>query len=281
MMPGDAMSGADLSSTPAPSPTRVKPWLRQGVTRQHAVIATGIAALVWLSAVGALTVWLHETVQGQANIKHQSLNVRLPDLMLANADIQSHLQTVVDTTFNLNLPIHQQLVVDLPPTVTGQSHVNVDIPVNTQVVHAFVLKLMAPIDTHVSIAAWLPDVHVKFELPLSIPVEMNVPVRASVPLSLKLQANAKLPDTLQVPIHSSFKLDVPIRQALNMRAVSRTSFALHDTKADIPIHLTQTQLSMPLSGMALHPTRLTNDSKASSSIHSTTDRQIKPTALRK
>lgn len=278
-MPASTSSAADAIHPPRPVPT--KSWLSRPVTRQQAVIAGSITALLWMGSVGVATVWLYETWQGQATVKHQSLNVRLPNLMLANADIESNLQTMVDTTVHLNLPVHQQLLVDLPPSVKGQSLVNVTIPIDTRVVHAFVLNLMAPIDTHVSIASWLPDVHVKFALPMTIPIEMDVPVRASVPLSLKLEATAKLPDNVRVPIDTRFKLQVPLHQVLDMTAVSRTSFALHDTKSDIPIHLTQAQVRMPLAGMVLQPTRLTNDSKANNNIHNTTDRQINPTALRK
>ncbi len=279
MMPANDSFEADAMHLIAP--VQAKTWLQQPVTRQQAVIASCITALLWMCSVGAATAYLYETWQGQATVTHQSLNVRLPNLMLANADIQSIVQTKIDTTIHLSLPLHQQLLVDLPASVKGQSLVNVNIPVDTRVVHAFVLNLMAPIDTHVSVATWLPDVHVKFALPMTVPIEMDVPVRASVPLSMKIEATAKLPDTIRVPIDTLFKLQIPLHQALNLTAVSRTAFALHDSKADIPMHLTKAKLTMPLSDMVLQPTRLTNDSKANSSIHSTTDRQIKPTALRK
>jgi hypothetical protein len=229
------------------------PWrLRQVSRRQLWVVLAGAMAL-WGVLLGAGALWAYQYMEGVAEFHDQRLTLHLPDLMHASADLNSTIHTRLDTELTLRVPIDQTLVVELPHQIQGQSQLNVDVPIDTEIAHQFVVDIQTDIDTQVSVAAWLPDVSVKFPLRLSVPVSLRVPVKTRVPLSLNLQAQARLPASVRVPVKTAVDILLPVHQPLQIEATSRAHFSLHATDRGMPVELTQTQLHLPLTQLQLLP----------------------------
>lgn len=240
------MTAMHRSTTPVP-------WrLRLVSHRQMRTALTG-ATLLWLTGLAAAAWWAYHHTEGVAEFRQQQLRLRLPDLMHASADINSSLHTRMDTDLVLRVPIDQTLLVELPQLIKGESRLDVEVPVNTDISHQFEVHVKTDIDTRVSVAAWLPDLRVRFPLVLSVPVALHVPVRAQVPLSLALQAQAHMPASVRVPVKTAIDINLPIHQALETAATSRAHFALHALDQGLPVELVYTQLRMPLSNLQLLP----------------------------
>lgn len=193
---------------------------------------------------------MHGHLIGSARFVHQPMRLHLPDGMHASADLRSKVNTQLQANLNVDVPIRQTLLVNLPKEVSGQSHIESSIPIDTTINHRFTVNVSTLIDTPVKVARWLPEVQVKFPLQLQVPVDVTVPVKARVPLNLTLLAKASMPPSIHLPVSTRMNVDVPIRQSLDIETVSRAQFALRTDSLGIPIDLLEATLKVPMSGLA-------------------------------
>lgn len=233
--------------------TRRRPWLQRRISRAHVYWAMALSLFVWLGLLAGTLFWLYKHWYSDVQLSDQALMLHLPDQLLSHVDFRSKIDTQLSTRLALRVPIKQNVPVILPSTVSGQSHVEVSIPVSTSISHQFTTRLETTVNAPVSIASWLPDIHVTLPLTLDIPVAVRIPVKATIPVSFNVQATAKLPSSIMVPIDTQLDIQVPIHQALSIDAVHKTLFALRTTDEGIGLTIKHAQMHMPLSTLALLP----------------------------
>jgi len=240
-----------------PSKTRAGrrhlPWRHRRISRSQMYWMMALTVVIWLASIGSAMFWLYEHWQTDVRFNEQALTVHLPDQLLTHVDFRSKINTRLDADLALRIPVKQSISIELPDTVSGQSHVNLNIPVDTEISHQFTTQVQTTVNTWVSIASWLPDIYVTLPLSMDIPIAVRIPVKATIPVSANLHATAKLPRSIQVPIDTNLQIKTAIHQPMSIDASHRTLFALRTTEEGIPMVIQNAQIQMPLSDLQLRP----------------------------
>lgn len=229
------------------------PWRQTRISHAQMYWMMALAVIIWLALMAISMLWLYKHWQADVQLKEQALTLHLPDQLLSHVNFKSKINTQLNANLSLRIPVKQHMPIQLPATISGQSHLKLNIPVDTEISHQFTTQLHTTIRTWVSIASWLPDVYVTLPLTMDVPVAVRIPVKASIPVSLNLQATAKLPRLINVPIDTHLQIQTRIRQPLSIDAAHRTLFALRTTAEGMPMVIKNAHMQAPLSTLQLLP----------------------------
>lgn len=221
-------------------------FLRRRVRHRDMLAVFALTLLVWLLVVAAGTAYVREHFDAALALHDQAVHLSLPHDMPARAQALTPLSTHLDWSPSVPVPINQTVRVSLPDTLSARAVVNSSTPIDTTVDFAGSIPVTIQLDMLLPVRSWLPRVHVKTPVSLVVPVQLTVPIHAQVPLNLDTLVSARIDQPLDVPLHTTFKVRVPIRTDAQALAVNQTDFLLRSPIDALGVKVQRADVRVPL-----------------------------------
>lgn len=236
MMADDAMS---MAGAGAP-----RGWNRP--VRPLALLLVGAGVLlVWLVLMAAAVWYFYEHWEARLTLQHQPVRLRLPEGMLAMAEVSTPVKTRLDVKPLVQVPIRQVVSAQLSDHLQAQVQLKTVLPVDTQVTVDQVIPVRTTLNLMVALRAWLPAMPVTVPVTLDMPLHVTVPVKTDLPVNLDLLVSGNLPPSIQVPIDATFQARPRVKGAIEARMVSQTAFRLLSPTEPFDLRIEQARLSVP------------------------------------
>ncbi len=221
-------------------------FLRRRVRHRDVLAVFVLTLLLWLGVVAAGAAWLREHFDATLSLHDQAVVLSLPPNLPARAQALAPLSTHLDWTPSVPVPINQKVRVSLPDTLSARAAVNSSTPIDTTVDFDSSIPVTIQLDMLLPVRSWLPRVHVKTPVSLVVPIKLSVPIHAQVPLNLDTQVTARIDQPLDVPLHTTFKVRVPIRTDAQALAVNETDFLLRSPIDALGVTMQRAEVRVPL-----------------------------------
>ena len=180
------------------------------------------------------------------SLQDQSMMLRLPKGMAAQADIHTPLRTRVDSQARVTVPLDQMLSVALAQPLSARVVINTTVPVDTVITYEAQIPVVTEADLQVPLTSWLPKMAVKMPVRFSVPVKLSVPIHLQAPVALDVLATAHMDEALQVPVHTTMRLKFPVRADLQADVISQAHFNLVGLQAPFALEVSSIRVVMPL-----------------------------------
>lgn len=221
-------------------------FLHRRVRLRDVIAVFVLTLLLWVGVVAAGAMYLRDRFDATLTLFDQGVHLSLPPKMPARAQALTPLSTHLDWKPAVPVPINQTVRVALPDTLTARALVNSSAPIDTTVDFAGSIPVTIDLDMLLPVRSWLPRVHVKTPVSLVVPIELTVPIHAQVPLNLDTRVTAQIDQPLNVPLHTTFKVRVPIKTDAQALAINETDFTLHAPIEALGVKVQRADLRVPL-----------------------------------
>ncbi|MDE2401377.1 MAG: hypothetical protein KGL90_06900 [Burkholderiales bacterium] len=209
-----------------------------------------ITLLVWSAMVASACVYVEAHWQAMVPLRGQSIQVRLPSGLRAQADVRTPLQTRIDTRSTIAVPIHQTVGVELIKPVSATAVIHTVLPVDTSVSVDQEVPVVTEVEVQVPLVSWLPRMKVVLPVKFSVPVRFSVPVHLQVPLDLDVHVAGRLAGPLQIPIHTVMHATVPLHTDVQAEVLNQADFTLLGLQDPFRLTIHEALLRMPLRDIA-------------------------------
>jgi len=220
----------------------------------------GLTVVVLLTCVlgGALGVLLYLRTAVNLDVSQQRLLLRLPEGLLAQADIQDPVPIRLDGMVSATVPIAQTFQLPLNGTYVAHVAFTTGIPVKTQVTYSGSIPIRAFADLRgstalVADARFLP----KFDLLARVPLNFDLPVTLTVPIDTRIELAYRGPlsftlkQDLALPVRTLVQTKFPLHRAAQAPVLARVGLQVHAPAAAIPLGIEQATLRLPLQQLSL------------------------------
>jgi hypothetical protein len=208
------------------------------------LVSLTILAL-WLALMVSLLWWWRDHWQGMALIEDLHLTLDVPTGLQAMAEVHSVVNTRLDLTPRVAVPVDQTLQVVVDGPIEAQTRLQAVVPVRTQVAFETVIPVQTQVQARVPVVSWLPAMKVSLPVSFEVPVKVNVPVDAEVPLDLNLAVRTEVPGPLTVPLKTVVHARVPVQGDLQARLTREASFELDHGLQALPLVVTRSLMHLP------------------------------------
>ena len=220
----------------------------------------GLSLMVVLTCMlgGALGVLIYLRLVVDLDISQQSLLLRLPDGLRAQADIKDPVPVRIDGMVSATVPINQTFQLPLRGSYVAQVVFNADIPLKTRVTYTGSIPIRAFADLRGSTALvvdsrFLPKFDLMARVPLNfdLPVTLTVPINTRIALAYRGPLSFTLNQNLALPVRIVVQTKFPLHRDAQAPVLARVGLQVHAPAAAIPLVIEQATLRLPLSQMSL------------------------------
>lgn len=233
--------------------------------RPVALVLVGVAVLVlWGLLMVAATWYVYARWDAIVELRQHRVALRLPEGLQALAEVSAPLQTRVDLTPRVVVPVRQTLTVEVSDSLQARAHLQTRVPVDTVVHVEQSVPVRTSLQLSVPVVSWLPRFEVTVPLVLDLPVKLDVPLKLEVPLDLDALASGELRAPLQVPLDADLRLRPEVRGNLQVAISRQMAFRLLGPMPPMPVLIEQARLNLPFSQPRL---RQRGDGEATQATH--------------
>lgn len=209
------------------------------------IVVGGAVLLIWL-ALMAISVWyFYEHWEARLTLSQQAVRLRLPEGMVAVAEVGSALKTRIDMRPLVNIPVKQTMTVQLPDHLQARAHLKTTLPVDTSVTVTQMVPVSTTLNMQVALRSWLPAMSVSVPVTLQVPLNLTVPVKTEVPVDMDVVVRGELPPALNIPIDTVFAMRPHVKGVVSAHMRSQTAFKLLAPIEPFPLSIERADLSVP------------------------------------
>lgn len=209
------------------------------------IVVGGGVLLVWLVLM-AVSVWyFYEHWEARLTLNQLPVRLRLPEGMVAMAEVSSPVKTRIDMRPLVKIPVKQTMTVQLPDHLQARAHLKTTLPVDTSVTVEQMVPVSTTLNMQVALRSWLPSMPVSVPVTLQVPLKITVPVKTEVPVDLDVAIRGELPPTLNVPVDTVFAMRPHVKGVVTAHMSSQTAFHLLSPIEPFPLAIERTNLSVP------------------------------------
>ena len=209
------------------------------------IVVGGAVLLIWLVLM-AVSVWyFYEHWEARLTLSQQAVHLRLPEGMVAMAEVGSPLKTRIDMRPVVKIPVKQTMSVQLPDHLQARASIKTTLPVETTVTVEQMVPVSTTLNMQVALRSWLPTMPVSVPVTLQVPLKLTVPVKTEVPVDLDVAISGELPPTLNIPIDTVFAMRPHVKGVVSAHMSSQTAFHLLSPTEPFPLAIERANLSVP------------------------------------
>ena len=224
--------------------TAPRGWNRP--VKPGALLAVGVLVLVaWLVTVADATWYVYSNWEARFAMRDQPVRLRLPEGLLAEADVASPIPTRIDLRPKFALRLNQPVRVQPMGPLQASADLRTRIPIDTTVHVQTTVPVRTTLALSVSLKSWLPRIPVQVPVQIDLPIDMRVPVKAEVPVALQVEVTGELPASLLVPVHAAFQLRPRVQSDIEVRMLSATRFRLAQAPQPIDVRIAHSDVRVP------------------------------------
>lgn len=235
-----------MTRNPSPTAAQPIPWGWNRPIKPVALIVVGGAVLlIWLVLMSISVWYFYEHWEARLTLLKQPVQLRLPEGMVAMAEVSSPLQTRIDMRPVVRIPIKQTMSVQMPDHLNAMAHIKTTLPVDTSVTVEQLVPVKTTLNMQVALRSWLPSMAVSVPVTLNVPLKMTVPVKTDVPVDLDVAISGELPPSLHIPIDTVFTVQPHVKGVVTAHMSSQTAFSLLSPIEPFPLTIDRASLSVP------------------------------------
>lgn len=215
--------------------------------------------LVMAALTGATAWWAWRHLVAEVQLREQQADIRLPPSLQVQAQVQRHMQVLVDEQIPVTVPIRETLTVPIREALPVQVTVDTTVPVSLDVPVKQVLKVdqVVHVDSQVrtKVLGFAMTLPIRGDIPVraEVPVDMVIPIRHQLPLALLVPATVHLDAPLQAEVRTEVKTTVPFKQALSLPVTAPVDALLRFPQQQVKAGLDLMTLQVPFDAVRILP----------------------------
>lgn len=204
-----------------------------------------VLLVLWLGLMIGGVMWFYAHFESQLMLREQAMRLRLPSGLPSLASVSSPLALKVPHGIPMNVPVRQEIPVNLHDSVHARVRLVTTLPVSTEVLVAHEVEVKTIARLHAPVHRWLPALDVTVPLQIRLPVRLKVPVHTTVPIDLDMAVSGELDEALRVPVDTVVALRPQVLGHIEAQMQSHTAFRLFGPQEPVPMTIIDTRLRLP------------------------------------
>lgn len=226
-------------------------WARRPVGWPQALAVLLGTVTLWVGLAGAAGLWAYRHWEARLHITGQGVDLRLPRGLRAVGQTRQDIPTHLDVRPVVRVPIDQFVRVNIGQAFDVQVVIRADVPIDTVFRYDAVIPFATTLHTRAHVASWLPALAVSVPVKVDVPVHLSVPIHQPVALNLDTHLIVRIPHTLRVPLHTTFKVAVPLHADMRAQVIGGTDFSLQGPQEPWRLTVTRADVRLPLSAVRM------------------------------